>query len=140
MNDKYVVNLIEKIKNALDNKDYFLAGQELHDMIKYGVIIGDRVLIFLTSELSDVFRNCFLGVKEFQKLLDESIIKKILSNVKELLDLITHKEANLDNDDKIKIFDSLTYIISEAERIQLKTRDLEGSRAIRRRLYRGGPL
>jgi len=140
MSDKYIVNLIKKIKNALDEEKYFLAGHDLHDMIKYGVIIEDPVLIFLTSELSDVFRNCFSGVKEFRKKLDESNINEILSNVKELLDLITHKEAILDNDTKIKIFDSLTYIISNAERIQLETTRFEGDRAIRRKLIRGMSL
>ena len=138
MNDKYVENVIKKVKYALDEEKYFYAGQSLYDLIKYGVIIGDDILVFLASELSDVFRNCFLRVKEFEKDLDKSIITDILYNVQELLDFIIHKETSLDSETKIKIFDTLIYIISNAERIQAQTRDLEESKIVKRRIYRGG--
>jgi len=138
MNDKYVEYVIKKVKYALVEENYFHAGQSLYDLIKYGVIIGDDILAFLASELSDVFRNCFLSVKEFEKDLDKSIITNIVYKVQELLDFIIHKETSLDSETKIKIFDDIIYIISNAERIQVETRDLEGSKSVKRRILRSG--
>ncbi len=138
MSDKYVVNVMKKIRYALDDEKYFLAGQGFFDLTKYGIIVGDDTLVFLASELSDVFRNSLLRTKEFEKDLDKDIISNILSNVKEILNTIAHKKESLDSDTKIKIFDALTYIISNAERIQAETIDLEDSKIIRRRIIRGG--
>ena len=138
MSDKYVVNVIKKIRYALEEEKYFLAGQGFYNLTKYGTVIGDDILVFLASELADVFKNSFLRIKEFEKALDNSLISNILSCVKELLNIIVHKKESLDSDTKIKIFDDLTYIISNAERIQAETRDLEDSKIVKRRIYRSG--
>jgi len=133
MSDKYIVNAIKKVRSALENETYFIAGQRLYNLTKYGVVIGDPILILLTSELADVFRNCFLRLKEFEKEIDQSIVSSIISNAKEILNIITHKKENLDSETKIKILDTLTFIISNAEMIQVEIGELEESKSISRR-------
>ncbi|KKM01938.1 hypothetical protein LCGC14_1789390 [marine sediment metagenome] len=88
----------------------------------------------------DVFRNKFLRIKEFEKNLDKTIITDILLKVRKILDIIADREENLDSETKIKIFDGLTFIISNAERIQAKTRELENSKSIKRRRLQSGIL
>ncbi len=140
MRDKYVEVIVEKINFALLDENYSLAGQNLYELTKYGIIIGDETLVFLASELSDVFRNSFLRIKEFEKNLDKTIITDILLKVRKILDIIADREENLDSETKIKIFDGLTFIISNAERIQAKTRELENSKSIKRRRLQSGIL
>lgn len=138
MSDIYVVNIIKKIRYYLEEERYFLVGQGFYNLTKYGIVIGDDILVFLTSELSDVFRNSLRRVKEFEKYMDKTIISNILSKVKEVLNTIVHKKESLDSDTKIEIFDALIYIISKAERIQAETIDLEDSKIVKRRIVRSG--
>ncbi len=117
MRDKYVEVIVEKINSALLDENYSLAGQSLYELTKYGIIIKDETLVFLASELSDVFRNSFLRIKEFVRNIDKTIITDILLKVRKILDIIADKEENLDSETNIKIFAGVTFISINAESI-----------------------
>ncbi len=140
MSDKYIENIMKKVSSAIESEKYFIAGQSLYLLTKYAIVIGDDTLVFLSSELADVFRNCFLRLKEFEKDIDKSIVSSIISTSKEMLNIIIHKKDDFDSDTKIKIFDDLTYIISNGERIQEELREIEESKNVRIRRFSSGIL
>ena len=133
MIDKYIERMLKSSKELIKSGDFFPAGDNLIKLARYGTVIDNPLLVFLSSELSDVFRNCFNGSKEFQKEIDLTLINDIIERVYELMDIMETNNEVIEDKLKIKIFNMLMYVISNAERIQLSIRDLETKRQFKRR-------
>ena len=134
MTDKYIKNSIRKAFNYIDSKNYYLAGKIFIEISRYAIIINDKELTFIGSELADVYRSCFLRINEYEKKIDIGTVNSIIEKTKNLMNCFFDKERPLLPEDKIDIFDMLVYIIYNAEKIQSITEEFEDEKGIRRRV------
>ncbi len=118
MKDIYVEKTIEKIKALIQKEKYGLAGNRFYDLTKYGIVTENRLLILLSSELSDVFRHSIGKFKRFEKDLDKNKLNEVISSTNDLLKFLTMNEKSLKLEDKQEIFDLLLSTISNSESIQ----------------------
>lgn len=136
MNDKYLKKVSNKIKKSIENGEYILAGRYFLDLVKYGIAIEYEILVMICSELSDVYRNSFGSVKEFKDVIDNNTITQINMETVSLLDFLIESPSELNKEKKIELFDTMTFIIFNAEAIQAETSNLEDARILRKRIYR----
>jgi len=130
MSDKYIEKIIERIKDLIDNGKYNLAGNKFYDLTKYGIVIENKILTFLSSELTDVYRNSVDDFKEFEKELDKNKLKEIVASTFNLLKYFTIDEKNIKPENKQEIFDLLLSTISNSETIQDSLQDIYRKRRI----------
>lgn len=124
MSDKYIEKIIEKIKDLIHDGKYNLAGDKFFDLARYGIVIENKLLTFLSSELTDVFRNSIDDFKEFEKELDKDKLNEIVASTPDLLKYFTIDENNITPENKREIFDLLLTIISNSETIQEIIKDI----------------
>ena len=124
MADKYIEKIVENIRDLINNGKYGLAGRKLYDLARYGIVIENRLLILLSSELSDVFGNSVRDNKDFKKEVDKSKLDEVIASTHTLLNYFLFEEKNLKPEEKQEIFDLLISTISNSETIQEKMKDI----------------
>lgn len=130
MTDKYIEKTIEKIKNLINEEKYHLIGEKFYDLTKYGIVIENRLLVFICSELTDVFRNLINVSKEYEKELEKNRINIVIESTKKLLNYLDLGEDSLKSEDKQDIFELLISIIYNSESIQDAIRDIFSKKRI----------
>lgn len=125
MNEKYISGMINQIAEFIKNDKFFIAGFKFYDLCKYGVVIEQELLVFICSELADVYRNCLEDYNLLENEGDSKIIEKIKSNTIHLMDYLRFDISELTDRQKVEIFDRLRDIIFLSETIQRKIIDLQ---------------
>ena len=131
--DVYIDNLSRKIKNFIKNEDYVIAGGYFMDLRNYGIELGNDVLVFLSSELTDIYRHSLIRVKEFSEDIDVKFVEDIKSKTFKLIEFMSDMPQNLNSEEKIDIFEMLKFIIYHGERLQYELGKRERSRFMRKR-------
>lgn len=124
MTDKYIEKVVENIRDHINNGKYSLASKRFYDLARYGVVIENRLLILLSSELVDVFGNSVRDDKDFKKEVDKSKLDEIIASTTSLLNFFLFEEKNLKPEEKQEILDLLISTISNSETIQEEMSDI----------------
>jgi len=135
MIDKYIPNILDQIKQSISAGNYFSAGRKLTELTRVGVVIEDKFIVTICTELSDVFRNSFSDVDSFKDKYGGESVEKTIEKAITLLDTLENYSDQI-KEDKSKILGLMMDIIFYAEKIQYFTRDtrIRKSEIIRRGL------
>jgi len=131
--DVYVNSVLEKIKGFINKKEYMIAGEYFMDLCHYGIEIEYQVLVFLSSELGDIYRNSLLRIKEYGNESDFKLVEQIKSETFKLIEFMSDMPPNLDNQNIEKIFEMLKFIIYHGEKIQYELNKRQRARVLRKR-------
>lgn len=132
MSDKYIENILKKIKSSIESGEYFIAGQHFLNLARYGTVIEDHILTTITSELADIYRNSLGRVKEYKESIDNRIVDEIKLRTQDLIDFLRDIPNEISKEKKIELFDTIIFIIFNGEKIQYETNVLESARALRK--------
>ena len=133
MKDVYIENVSRKIIYFIKNEDYPIAGEYFIDLCHYGIEIGNEMLVFLSSELSDIYRNSLIRVKEYSDKSDDVFVEELKSKTFKLIEFISDMPEILNSEQLSEIFENLKFIIYHGERLQYDWRKKEAARFIRKR-------
>ena len=136
MSDVYIENISRKIRNYIKNDEYPIAGEYFMDLCHYGIEIGNDMLVFLSSELSDIYRNSLLRVKEYIGEIDVKFVEELKSKTFKLIEYMSDVPSELNSEKSIEIFEMLKFIIYHGERIQYELRKKERAQYISKRRLR----
>lgn len=136
MIDVYIENIARKIRDFIKKEEYLIAGEYFMDLCHYGIEIGNQMLVFLSSELGDIYRNSLLRVKEYGDESDVKFVEELKSETFKLIEFISDMPENLNSEKLIEIFKMLKFIIYHGERLQYEWRKKETARYIRKRRLR----
>lgn len=136
MSDLYIENISRKIRDHITKEEYPIAGEYLMDLCHYGIEIGNDMLVFLSSELSDTYRNSLLRVKEFIDKIDVKFIEEIKSKTFKLIEYMSDVPSELNSEKSIEIIEMLKFIIYHGERIQYELTKRERARLMSKRRLR----
>ena len=131
--DVYIDNISRKISTFIKNEGYLIAGEYFLDLRNYGIEIGNEMLVFLSSELSDIYRNSFLRVKEYGDESDSKFVEELKSKTFKLIEFMSDLPEKLNSEQLIEIFEMLKFIIYHGERLQYNWRKKERGRLLRKR-------
>lgn len=131
--DVYIENVSRKIRTFIKNEEYLIAGEYFWDLCHYGVEIENEMLVFLSSELSDIYRNSFLRVKEYGDESDPKFVEELKSKTFKLIEFMSDLPEKLNSEQLIEIFEMLKFIIYHGERLQYDWRKKERGRLLRKR-------
>ncbi len=134
MNDIYIDKNIQEIEKNINEKNFLIIGKRFRDLMHYGITLNNSNLVFLSSEIMDIFRNSLSRIEEFRKELDLTELEKMVISIKELLKFFKKKEEELDVQDKCMIYNLLAHIIYNSEKIQAHMDEIEAY-SDRKRLY-----
>lgn len=133
MSDVYIENISRKIIYFIKKEDYPIAGDYFMDLCHYGIEIGNEMLVFLSSELSDIYRNSLLRVKEYIDEIDVKFIEELKSKTFKLIEYMSDVPSELNSEKSIEIFEMLKFIVYHGERIQYEATKRERARLISKR-------
>lgn len=133
MSDVYIENISRKIIHFIKKEDYPIAGDYFMDLCHYGIEIGNEILVFLSSELCDIYRNCLLRVKENIDEIDVKFIEELKSKTFKLIEYMSDVPSELNREKSIEIFEILKFIVYHGERIQYEATKRERARLISKR-------
>lgn len=133
MKDVYIENISIKIKTYIKEEKYLIAGDYFMDICHYGIEIGNEMLVFISSELSDIYRNSLMGFKEYSDESDVTFVEELKSRTYKLIEFISDMPEKLNSEKLIEIFEMLKFIIYHGERLQYFWRKKERTRYIRKR-------
>lgn len=131
--DVYVNNVLGKIRDFIKKERYIVAGEYFMDLCHYGIEIGNQALVFLSSELGDIYRNSLRRVKEYGEESDLNFVEQMKSETFKLIEFMSDMPPNLDSKNKEEIFEMLKFIIYHGERIQYELTKKEHGRILRKR-------
>jgi hypothetical protein len=131
----YIPNILGQIKQSISAGNYFSAGRKLTELARVGVVVEDKFIVTICTELSDVFRNSFSDVESFKDKYGGDTVEKTIEKAITLLDTLENYSGQI-KEDKSKILDLMMDVIFYAEKIQYFTRDtrIRKSEIIRRGL------
>lgn len=130
--DAYIENVSKKIVDLIKEEAYLIAGSYFMEMCHYGIEIRNELLVFLSSELSDIYRNSLIRVKEFGTISDKGVVDEIKLKTFKLIEFMCNIPDELSSEKKTEIFELLKFIIFHAERMQYET----GKKDIAQSLYK----
>ncbi len=133
MKDVYIENVSRKIIYFIKKEEYPIAGEYFLDLSHYGIEIENDVLVLLSSELSDIYRNSLLRVKEDIDKSDVIFVEELKSKTFKLIEFMSDVPSELNSEKSIEIFEMLKFIIYHGERIQYEWMKRERARLISRR-------
>lgn len=133
MTDKYISSMVARIKNYIDERDFYLAGSKFMELARYGIMVENDLLVTVCTELSDIFRNSIEEYDRYKKYVKESDLEKILENTDILLSYLNKDYESLSEEEKIKLLGLIVETTPIAERIQYNLRDYLYIERIRRR-------
>ncbi len=133
MSDLYIENISKKIKDHITKEEYPIAGDYFMDLCHYGIEIGNDTLVFLSSELSDIYRNSLIRVKEYIDESDVIFVEELKSRTFKLIEFISDMPEILNSEKSIEIFEMLKFIIYHGERLQYEWMKREQARVISKR-------
>lgn len=133
MSDVFIKNVLRKIRTFIQNGEYLIAGNYFMDICHYGIEIENEMLVFLCSELSDIYRNSLTGVKEYGDESDITFIDELKSRTFKLIEFISDMPEKLNSEQLSEIFEMLKFIIYHGERLQYAWRKKETARFLRKR-------
>lgn len=136
MSDRYIENVLKKVRSFIESGEYFIAGQYFLNLSRYGTEIEDHILTTITSELSDIYRNSLGRVKEYKESIDNRIVADIKLRTQELIDFLLDKPNEISKEKKVELFDTMVFIIFNGEKIQYETSVLERARALKKGILR----
>jgi len=133
MNDVYIEKMTEKIKSHIKDGKFPIAGDYLMDLCHYGIEIENEILVFLASELSDIYRNSIARAKEYGDNSDIKFIDEIKLNTFLLLDFMLDLPVQLESEKIDEIFKLLVFIVYHGERIQYNVRKNQNALYLQKR-------
>lgn len=131
--DEYVTSILSKIRNFIKKEEYVIAGEYFMDLCHYGIEIEKPVMVFLSSELGDIYRNSLLRVKEYGNENDYKFVKQIETETFKLIEFMSDMPVSFESENKTLVFDMLKFIIYHGERIQYDLSKRERARLIQKR-------
>jgi len=133
MKDVYIENISRKIKTYIKKDEYLIAGDYFMELCHYGIEIEKEILVFLSSELSDIYRNSLMGIKEYSNESDAKFVEELKSKTFKLIEFISDIPEKLNSEKVIEIFELLKFIVFHGERLQYNLRMRERARIMRKR-------
>ncbi len=133
MKDVYIENISRKIRTSIKKEEYVMAGEYFMDLCHYGIEIENDLLVFLSSELSDIYRNSLIRVKEYSDESDVNFVEELKSRTYKLTEFISNMPDKLNSEKLIEIFEMLKFIIYQGERLQYDWRKKEVARYMSKR-------
>ena len=128
MSNNYIENMIERIRDSIQKERYITVGNKFYMLEKYGIIVKNKLLVLLASELTDVFRNSLSDYKKSITEYDKGEITLVIESVFKLLEYLNQDFEDLNENQKAQIFDLLATTIYNAERIQDISAEIAQSR------------
>ncbi|TXT61720.1 MAG: hypothetical protein BAJALOKI1v1_1100009 [Promethearchaeota archaeon] len=137
MINKYISNILIQVEKLIKDEEYFLAGMKLMELAEVGIVIENKYIVTICTELADVLRNSFAEIEYFKKKYDIKMVEKTIEMIFTLLKNLNNYNKDYSESEKAEILNLMMDIIYNAEKIQYITKDIRIKKA---GIIRRGPL
>jgi len=127
MSNTYLEKIVSKIKILTKEQRFSAVAFRLRDLARYAIIMEDKFLVTISTELHDIFAGALTTYKEFKKDVKAEKGEELISSALELLECVRNRE------NKEQVLDRMVNATFLAEKLHYELLDLEiSSRFVRK--------